>query len=87
MQQTVRYWVGSCTALMLVACGGGGGNPGGPTSPPTPKATAADAARYLEQASFGPTLAGISAVQSSGVAAAIDQQLATASTGYPASSS
>ena len=47
------------------------------------KISAADAARLLEQASFGPTPAEVTKVQELGVAAYIDQQFALPATGYP----
>lgn len=74
--------------VLVAGCGGGGSGDAAPSSgstagPPTATASAADAVRYLEQASFGPTSSTVAAVQASGIAAAIDQQLATPSTGYP----
>ena len=69
---------------LLAACGGGGG--GGadepvPPSPPPPAAverpaTRADAARFLTQATFGPTETDIDRVLAIGYAAWIDEQLA-----------
>ena len=70
-------------SLLLAACGGGGG--GGETAtapePPAPvvvdkPATRAEAARFLTQATFGPTDADISRVMAVGYAAWIDEQLA-----------
>lgn len=67
--------------LVLVSCGGGGGGGGGdtqpqPPAPPTVAApTSSEAGRFLTQASFGPTDASISAVQGSGYAAWIAEQL------------
>lgn len=45
--------------------------------------TAEDAARFLEQASFGPTAESIAEVQSLGYAGWLEQQFATPATGYP----
>ena len=72
-------------ALMLASCGGGGGSSGGggdtqpqpPAPPPVAAPSASEAARFLTQASFGPTDATISAVQGSSYASWIDQQIAT----------
>lgn len=74
-------------ALMLVvglaACGGGGGGgDGGGSTPPPPvvvvekPATREDAARFLTQATFGPTDAEIDRVMAVGYAAWIDEQFA-----------
>ena len=46
--------------------------------------TTRDAVRLLDQAAFGPTPASVANVQSMGMPAWVDAQLATASTGYPA---
>lgn len=43
---------------------------------PTPKATAMEAARFLQQASFGPTADSVASVQALGLSAWIDQQIA-----------
>ncbi len=72
----------------LAACGGGSGSGDSGTSPaptPTPPASTvsqADATRFLEQATFGPTTADIALVQSEGFAAWLKTQFATAKTGY-----
>jgi uncharacterized protein (DUF1800 family) len=76
-------------ALMLAACGGGS-SPAAPSAPnapapaPTPTPTpppavpptADEAARFLMQASFGPTDADIARVQALGFAGWIDEQVA-----------
>jgi uncharacterized protein (DUF1800 family) len=67
----------------IAACGGGGSG-GSPTPAPAPtpappppaNLSADDAARFLTQASFGPTDADITNVQSIGYSAWIDQQFA-----------
>jgi len=68
---------------LLSACGGGGGGGGEVTvAPPPPPvavekpATRAEAARFLVQASFGPTDADIDRLMAAGYAAWIDEQLA-----------
>jgi uncharacterized protein (DUF1800 family) len=80
-----------CTLLTLAACGGGGGSAASATSPssttsnPTPAPSAVDAtdaARLLEQATFGVTAADIAHVQSVGIDAYINEQLAYAPTQY-----
>ncbi|MGP8098821.1 MAG: DUF1800 domain-containing protein [Steroidobacteraceae bacterium] len=80
-----------CTLLALTACGGGGGSgtagATSPTSPSTPSQTAplvgvADAARFLDQATFGATASDIAHVQSVGIDAYINEQLAYPPTQY-----
>ncbi len=65
---------------LLAACGGGGGGSSGDTTPPPATvekpATRADAARFLTQATFGPTDADITRVMDIGYAAWIDEQFA-----------
>jgi len=72
---------------MLAACGGGGSGassapPIVPRPPPPTAATISDveAARFLAQASFGPTRAEIARVQSLGYAQWLDQQMDPAAT-------
>lgn len=75
--------VAACT-LALGACGGGGGSgPGTTPPPPVPAMSAADAARLLEQGTFGPTDADVAHAQAVGAGAWIDEQIALAPTGYP----
>jgi uncharacterized protein (DUF1800 family) len=65
-------------ALSLSGCGGGGSSPAPtptPTPAPTPTVTAASAARFLTQASFGPTDASIATVQSSGISGYLASQV------------
>ena len=72
-------------ALLLAGCGGGGGTPS-PSPNPTPApppvvvvekpTTRSEAARFLTQATFGPTEDDIDRVMSVGYAAWIDEQLA-----------
>lgn len=74
-------------ALALAGCGGGGGsgssgsNPP-PSPPPPPPATIseAEAARFLTQASFGPTRAEIARLRNLGYERWIDEQLDPART-------
>jgi uncharacterized protein (DUF1800 family) len=72
--------------LALAACGGGGtsGMPSPtPTPPPPPPAVgAADAARLLDQATFGVTASDVAHVQSIGIDAYIGEQLAYSPTQY-----
>ncbi|WP_343683437.1 DUF1800 domain-containing protein [Asticcacaulis sp.] len=73
-----------CAFATLSACGGGGGGGGGGssggsgTTAPTPpaKPTAAEASRFLAQATFGPTDADITAVTSTSYSDWINAQLA-----------
>lgn len=65
------------TALALAACGGGGGGAAPPEPPVVERpATRAEAARFLTQASMGPTEADIDRVMALGYAGWIDAQLA-----------
>lgn len=64
-------WLGLFLALSLAACSA---RPGADT--PADPPTAAEAARFLTQTTFGPNDASISAVRSSGYAEWIDQQIA-----------
>jgi uncharacterized protein (DUF1800 family) len=80
-------FAGSMCSL-LVACGGGGDSTvAAPTSTTTPPPTAAavdsaDAARLLEQATFGVTAGDLAHVQSVGINAYISEQLAYTPTQY-----
>ncbi len=76
-------------SVMLAACGGGGGGgsnvpsspPPSPPPPPPPAAISeAEAARFLAQASFGPTRAEIARVQTLGYSQWLDQQMDPART-------
>jgi uncharacterized protein (DUF1800 family) len=74
-----------CVLLSLAACGGGGdtsASSGTPAPSPTPTVDAADAARLLDQATFGVTASDVSLVQSIGIAGYITQQLAYPATQY-----
>lgn len=81
MPGQTRAWVGFLTAFLLAACSGGrtGGGPPIPAQPTAPT-TAAEAARFLTQASFGANDASISAVRADGYAEWIAQQSAIAPT-------
>jgi uncharacterized protein (DUF1800 family) len=75
------------TSALLAACGGGGGgDSSAPATPPVAErpATRAEAARFLAQASMGPTEAEIGRVQSLGYAGWIDAQLALPATSHRA---
>ena len=91
--QWVRGTLLASAIGLLVACGGGGGSPGGgsttppttPTTPPPPPyaaipATDADAARFLAQATFGPTTADIARLRQIGYSQWLDEQLDEART-------
>ena len=84
--RSVRTTLLACAmALGVCACGGGGSSPP-PTPAPSPAPvpappippTADEAARFLMQASFGPTEGEIAHVQSVGVSGWIDEQFAIA---------
>ncbi len=86
-----RSTVALYALLALTACGGGGsGTAGAPTSPTSPSTASqaaplvgvADAARFLDQATFGATASDIAHVQSVGIDAYINEQLAYPPTQY-----
>ena len=69
----------------LAACGGGGGQDGGSTPEPPPVAVPlsdAEAARFLTQATFGPTEADINVLKPLGYRAWLDQQMALPSSSH-----
>jgi uncharacterized protein (DUF1800 family) len=69
--------------LMLGACGGGSNSSPSapnPSPPPAVAPTVAEAARFLAQATFGPTDAAIARVRSVGYSAWIDEQFAVPAT-------
>jgi hypothetical protein len=82
-----RFAATLCVLLGLAACGGGGApnsptpTSTNPTPPPVPLA-ASDAARLLEQATFGVTASDIAHVQAIGVDAYITEQMAYSPTQY-----
>lgn len=94
--QALRIAALSAAVVVLASCGGGGGgggdtgpNPppsGGGTPPPSPPpysdipATDAEAARFLAQATFGPTRAEIAYVRQVGYKKWIDEQLDSSKT-------
>ena len=87
----VPAWSRCCAFVVvfgLAACGGGGGGkPPGSTPTPTPSTpppapvsiSEAEAARFLTQASFGPTRADIARVREIGYARWLDEQMDPAS--------
>ena len=82
---TVRKFLGAFSvALTVSACGGGGSGTSAPTppTPPPPAVTAADAARLLDQATFGVTASDVASVQSTGIDAYISAQFALPATQY-----
>ena len=72
----------AATAAGITACGDGGSSPTPAPAPAPPSAglTADEAARFLTQATFGPTDAEIAKVQAIGYSAWIDEQFAMAAT-------
>lgn len=90
IRQALRRGLLVAVLCALAACGGGGGksSSGGGTPPTTPTAPPypdipvndADAARFLSQASFGPTTAEIARVRQIGYTKWLDEQLDAATT-------
>ena len=80
LQRATVLWV----IGLLGGCGGGGGGTVPVvTSPPSATAvTASDAARLLDQATFGVTASDVAQVQSLGIDAYIDQQIAAPASQY-----
>jgi uncharacterized protein (DUF1800 family) len=89
--------LGLCLLLGLAACGGGGSSSSGgastsgssgsgtspaPPPPSPPPLASADAARLLEQATFGVTAQDLAHVQSIGIDAYLNEQLAYPPTQY-----
>jgi uncharacterized protein (DUF1800 family) len=73
----------AAVAGLLVACGGGGSSDSTtPTPPASAGPTATDAARFLDQATFGATATDVSHVQSVGFDAYIAEQLAAPASQY-----
>ena len=85
-------WIRSIVlSLVLVAgltsCGGGGGQDGGGGPAPPPAATPlsdAEAARFLTQATFGPTDADINVLKPLGYRPWLDQQMSLPSSSHQA---
>jgi uncharacterized protein (DUF1800 family) len=88
IRRGIRAWgfAGAfCALLTLAACGGGDAadSPAAATPTPTPApVSATDAARLLEQATFGVTASDVAHVQSVGIDAYINEQLAYGPTQY-----
>ena len=89
MQVRYRVCAGMvCVLHTLAGCGGGSGSAATsptPAPPPAPTAvtvSAADAARLLEQSTFGVTASDVAHVQSVGISAYIGEQLAYPPTQY-----
>jgi uncharacterized protein (DUF1800 family) len=80
MRQLKSGWI-MLAVLALAGCGGGGA-PAATSTPPV-AASKADAVRFLEQSSFGPTPAAVASVQQIGLPAYLDLQLNMPATGYP----
>ena len=87
----LRFASALCALLGIAACGGGGGSSQNTAPAPTPAPTpapappsvgAADAARFLEQATFGVTASDVAHVQNIGIDAYITEQLAYPPTQY-----
>ena len=79
---TVRRLLPWLAAAVLAACGGS--NSGEPAAAAETPATRDEAARFLTQASFGPTEADIDRVMAVGYRAWIDEQLALPATSHRA---
>src|SRR5271156_2027955 len=80
---TVPKFLGAFgVALMVSACGGGGSAPTAPAPPAVTAVTATDAARLLDQATFGVTASDVTSVQSTGIDAYFSAQLALPATQY-----
>jgi uncharacterized protein (DUF1800 family) len=68
-------------AAALAGCGGGGGSANSPTAEAAAPPTANEAARFLIQATYGPTPLDVAAVQAGGYRTWIDNQFAVAPLG------
>jgi uncharacterized protein (DUF1800 family) len=77
------WWLAPLAAAFLSACGGGGSAATTPTPPVTPPAaSASDAARLLDQATFGAIASDVAHVQGVGINAYLDEQTALAPSQY-----
>jgi uncharacterized protein (DUF1800 family) len=73
----IRRALVTAACVVITACGGGGGGDGGGiTPPPPPVINRSEAARFLRQATFGPTAAEIDRVVQVGYDRWLDQQFA-----------
>ena len=73
----------AATTVSITACGGGSSPAPAPApAPPSAGPTADEAARFLTQATFGPTDSDIARVQSVGYAAWLDEQFALPATSH-----
>jgi uncharacterized protein (DUF1800 family) len=79
-----RYVLAALATLTLAACGGGGDGGTPPPAPPVVELppSRADAARFLSQASMGPTEADIGRVVSLGYRGWVDEQLTRPATSH-----
>ncbi len=92
LKMPLRLALAGLTALLLSACGGGGGSantaaaqPAAATpSPSDLPATTQDAARFLSQASFGPTPESVALLMKRGYAGWIDEQFGLPATSHRA---
>jgi len=71
--RTIARCLTVLAVVALVACSGARGTGGGSSAPPS----AAEAARFLTQTTFGPTDASISLVRSRGYSQWLDEQMTT----------
>jgi uncharacterized protein (DUF1800 family) len=71
MPRTMARWLGVLAALVVASCSGARGTGSGSDAPPS----AAEAARFLTQATYGPTDATISQLRASGYPLWIDEQM------------
>ena len=79
-----RFGATLALLALLTGCGGGSEPPPPPPPPPPTPITKAQAARLLEQASFGPSMRSIDEVVSAGPSGWIDDQFAKAQTSHVA---
>ncbi len=83
--QSVGKFAAAATLMFALAACGGGGSGASPTPTPTPtpsQPTAADAARFLDQATFGVTASDVAHVQSVGFQQYLAEQLAATPSQY-----
>lgn len=77
-----RALLAAAPVLLIAACGGSGGSAASSATDTTVAVDQADATRFLEQATFGPTTSDIALVQSGGFGSYLNAQLAQPATGY-----
>jgi uncharacterized protein (DUF1800 family) len=81
-QSVGKFASAAMLLLSMAACGGGGSGAPAVITPPPNQVSAADAARFLDQATFGVTASDVTHVQNVGFQAYLAEQLAATPSQY-----